>query len=203
LALFSLSSQNRISIDQMTLSVLICEHNLRMDYLERVLEALKEQDLPYSKWELVLVDNASSVPLKKTCDLSWHPHGRCIIENEVGLTHTRLRAIREAQGEILAFVDDDNVLEPDYLSECTRIGEDYPYLGAWEGQQFDEFEGGEPQETWKRDFWMLPKLEKEIWLNNYDRKAVPASAGICIQRVVVRRYAELAAAHPLRSKLGS
>jgi len=186
----------------MTLSVLICAHNPRMDYLERVLEALKEQDLPCSEWELLLVDNASHTPLAGSCYLFWHPHARCVVETEVGLTSARLRAIREAQGEILVFVDDDNVLERDYLSECTRIGEDYPYLGAWGGQQFHEFEGGEPQETWKRDFWMPPKLEKEIWSNNYDRKAVPAGAGICIRRVVVRRYAELAAAHPLRSELG-
>jgi glycosyltransferase involved in cell wall biosynthesis len=172
-----------------------------MDYLARVLQALKEQDLSCSDWELLLIDNASRAPLAGTYDLSWHPHARCVVETKVGLTSARLRAIREAQGEILVFVDDDNVLEHDYLLQCTRISETYPYLGAWGGQEFHEFEGGEPQETWKRDFWMPPRLEKEIWSNNYDRAAAPAGAGMCLRRVVATRYTELAAVHPLRSKL--
>src|SRR6266480_6356357 len=185
----------------MKLSVLICAHNPRRDYLARVLQALKEQDLPCSEWELLLIDNASSVPLAGTCDLSWHPHARCAAESEVGLVHARLRAIREAQSEILVFVDDDNVLAPDYLLECTRISE-RAYLGAWGGQQFPEFEGGEPQEAWKRDFW-TSHLEKEIWSNNYDRETAPIGAGVCIRRTVASRYTKLAAAHPLRLNLES
>jgi glycosyltransferase involved in cell wall biosynthesis len=186
----------------MQLSIIVCSHNPRMDYLARALRALKEQDLPCSEWELLLIDNASQVPLAGTCDLSWHPHARCIVESEVGLTSARLRAIREAEGEVLVFVDDDNVLKHDYLLECIRISEDYPHFGAWGGEVFHEFEGGEPQERWKRDFWMPPPLEKEIWSNNYDREAAPAGAGMCIRRAVARRYTELAAGHPLRSKLG-
>ena len=184
----------------MTLSVLICAHNPRMDYLARVLQALKEQNLPRSEWELLLIDNASSVPLAGTCDLSWHPHARCAAESEVGLVHARLRAIREAQSEILVFVDDDNVLAPDYLLECTRISE-RAYLGAWGGQQFPEFEGGEPQEAWKRDFW-TGHLEKEIWSNNYDRETAPVGAGLCIRRTVASQYTKLADGHSLRLNLG-
>jgi len=185
----------------MTLSVLICAHNPRVDYLDRVLQALKAQDLPPSEWELLLIDNASSVPLRKTCDLSWHPYARCIIENEVGLTHARLRAIREAQAEILVFVDDDNVVAPDYLAECARISEKWPSLGAWGGQLLPEFEGGEPQEKWKREFWTI-QLEKEIWSNNYDRETAPVGAGLCIRRAVASQYTKLAATHSLRLNLG-
>jgi len=172
-----------------------------MDYLARVLQALKEQDLPFSEWELLLIDNASRVPLAGACDLSWHPHARCVVEAEVGQMPARLRAIREAQSEILVFVDDDNVLAHDYLFECMLISEKWPYLGAWGGQQFPEFEAGEPQEAWKRDFW-TSQLEKEIWSNNYDRQTAPIGAGMCIRRTVANRYRELAAAHSFRFKLG-
>ncbi len=186
----------------MTLSVLIRAHNPRMDYLARVLQALREQDLPCSEWELLLIDNASCIPLAGTCDLSWHPHAHCVVETKVGHTHALLRAIREAQSELLVIVDDDNVLAPDYLLECTRIGGKWPSLGAWGGQQFPEFEGGEPQEAWKRDFW-TSQLEKEIWSNNYDRETAPIGAGVCIRRTVASRYTKLAAAHPLRLNLES
>jgi glycosyltransferase involved in cell wall biosynthesis len=186
----------------MQLSVIVCSHNPRLDYLARVLQALTEQELPVSQWELLLVDNDSRTPLAKTCDLSRHTHARVIVETDVGLASARLRGIREARGEILVFVDDDNVLERDYLVECVRINEKCPYLGVWGGQELHEFEGGEPQEKWKRDFWMPPKLKREIWSNNYDRSAAPAGAGMCIRRVVARRYAELVAGQPFRSQLG-
>ena len=52
------------------------------------------------------------------------------------------------------------------------IGETWPILGVWGGQQIPEFEGGEPREAWKRDFWTL-RLVRDIWSNNYDRFAAP------------------------------
>lgn len=45
-------------------SVVIPTHNPRMDYLRRVLDALRAQTLGQSAWELVVVDNGSRVPLK-------------------------------------------------------------------------------------------------------------------------------------------
>ena len=45
-------------------SVVIPTHNPRADYLTRVIEALREQTLEQSAWELVVVDNGSRVPLK-------------------------------------------------------------------------------------------------------------------------------------------
>jgi glycosyltransferase involved in cell wall biosynthesis len=51
------------------LSVIICTHNPRKDYLERVLKALQEQTLPSESWELLLIDNASDNLLEKKIDL--------------------------------------------------------------------------------------------------------------------------------------
>ena len=43
----------------MDLSVIICTHNPRVDYLYSVLNALQQQTLSHDQWELILVDNAS------------------------------------------------------------------------------------------------------------------------------------------------
>jgi len=182
-------------------SVIICAHNPREDYLRRVLDALKTQTLPQEQWEILLIDNASKEPLAGKWDLSWHPHPRHILESQLGLTHARLRGIHEAQTDVLVFVDDDNVLFPDYLSECLQIAKTWPILGAWGGQQFPEFEGGEPDETWKQEFW-ASTLKQDAWSNNYDRATVPIGAGVCIRRVVALKYAELAGDDPLRQRLG-
>ena len=46
------------------ISVVIPTHNPRMDYLRRVLEALRGQTLPREQWEIIVVDNGSRVPLR-------------------------------------------------------------------------------------------------------------------------------------------
>src|SRR5688572_6616303 len=96
-------------------TVVICTHNPREDYLRECLNALKEQSLPKSEWELVVVDNCSDKPLAESIDLSWHRYARLIREETLGLTPARLRGIREAAGDLLVFVDDDNILDVDFL----------------------------------------------------------------------------------------
>lgn len=104
------------SILSPSLSVIVCTHNPREQYLKRVLSALEAQTLPVSEWELIVVDNASSSPLADRFDISWHPAGRHVREDELGLSSARIRGIKEAAGDLLVFVDDDNVLNPDYFS---------------------------------------------------------------------------------------
>src|ERR1700744_1685237 len=122
------------------LSVIIPTHNPRPAYLQRVLEALKAQSLPKEQWELVLVDNASKEPVADRWDLSWHPNGRHVLENELGATQARLRGIRETKGDWLLFVDDDNVLDKDYLREAIKIAESHDSLGVFGGRIDPEFE---------------------------------------------------------------
>ena len=91
------------------ISVVICSHNPKPAYIDRVLAALKAQTLPLVDWELLLVDNASEPPLAETIDLSWHPRARHILEPELGVVFARFRGLKESQGAISVFVDDDNV----------------------------------------------------------------------------------------------
>src|SRR5215469_3434736 len=112
-------------------SVVICTHNPRPDYFARVLDGLRNQTLPLHKWELLIVDNVSQVPLASRWDISWHPSARHILENQLGLSRARRRGIREASADLIIFVDDDNVLDETYLAEAIKIKQDWPSLGAW------------------------------------------------------------------------
>lgn len=172
------------------LSVIIPTHNPRPAYLQRVLEALKAQSLPKTEWELVLVDNASKEPVAERWDLSWHPNGRHIRENELGATQARMRGIREANGEWLLFVDDDNVLDTDYLREAVKAGNTHAFLGVIGGRIDPEFEE-EPAE-WTRQFWSylaLRPVEHSFWSNlRTDYTSFPVGAGFCLRRCVVEAY---------------
>ena len=129
----------------MQVSIIIPAHNPRPNYLSRVLAALRSQSLPYSQWELMLVDNASEPELAPRWDLSWHPNARHIRENELGSTAARRRGMTEAAGDLIVCVDDDNVLAEDYLSEALRISQEWPILGTWgSGTVIPEYEEQPP-----------------------------------------------------------
>ncbi|MEI9998357.1 MAG: glycosyltransferase [Verrucomicrobiota bacterium] len=184
----------------MKLSVIICTHNPREDYLRRVLDALEAQTLSHDQWEVLLIDNASREPLAKTWHLSKLPNARHVREETLGLTPARLRGIREAAGDVLVFVDDDNVLRPDFLAECLEIERDWPLLGAWGGRQLAEYEHQPPREAWKRRLFDK-KFVRDVWSNNYDRNTTPIGAGVCIRRGVAEQYARLAQSDPVRLDL--
>ena len=187
----------------MNLSVIICTHNPKEDYLRRVLDALKAQTLPIEEWELLLIDNASKESLAGKWDLSWHPNARIIYEAQIGLTPARLRGISEAKSDLLFFSDDDTLFDPNYLAEALRISRVWPMLGAWGGQPVPEFESQPPD--WTKPYQAmlgLCRTEADCWSNNYDSYTYPIGAGLCIRRTVASRYSSIVHSSKQRSQLG-
>jgi glycosyltransferase involved in cell wall biosynthesis len=172
-----------------TLCVLISTHNPHLGRLQRTLDGLRQQTAPRETWELVLVDNASADPTwVGNIDLSWHPQGRLVREEKLGLTYGRLAALKASSASLIVFADDDNVLDKDYLAHAGRIFEEHPTLGAIGGKSTPEWEKAPPE--WIHEFagcLALRDLGDEILLA--DRKAdkgypraSPIGAGMCIRR---------------------
>ena len=186
------------------ISVVICSHNPKPAYLDRVLAALKAQTLPQTDWELLLVDNASSPSLAETIDLSWHLNSRHILEPELGVVFARFRGLKEIRGPIAVFVDDDNVLEPDYLQIAVEIGANYPILGVWGGQASPEFDGGVP-EDWTRSAWpmlAISQFDQDAWSNLEQAETLPVGAGMCLRKTVAQKYISLVQEDGRRLSLG-
>jgi len=181
-------------------SVVICAHNPRKDFLRRVLEALRAQTLPKEQWELLLIDNASTERLAETTELAWHPAGRVVREETVGLTPARLKGIHEAKSDLLVFVDDDNALAADYLEHALRLSRDWPMLGAWGGSATPSFET-KPQ-SWSEPYLRylaLREVNEDRWSNFTDQSnLLPWGAGLCVRRSVANAYARKLAAEPMR-----
>ena len=175
------------------LSVVICTHNPRDDYFGQALAGLRAQTLPAAEWELLVVDNRSDQPVEGRFDLSWHPNARVVREEKLGLTPARLRGIAEARGQLLVLVDDDNVLEPDYLRLALEIADTRPWLGSWSGQCLPGFDEEPP--AWTRRYWgnlCIRQFEEDVW-SNLPRlpETMPAGAGLCLRRPVAERYLAL------------
>lgn len=127
------------------LSVVIPTHNPHPLRFARVLEALHQQTLSAESWELLIIDNASLVPVELPTALACvHRPPLVIIEPRLGLTSARWRGITEAIAQFIVFVDDDNVLEPLYLEEVIRLFREFPQLGAAGGKSIPEYEVAPP-----------------------------------------------------------
>ncbi len=192
------------------ISLIICTHNPRPEYIDRVLTSLKSQTLSQSQWELILIDNASNKILDSTIDLSWHYNSRHIREEKLGLTNARLRAIKEAKADILVFVDDDNILNPDYLKNTLEILEQHPNLGAIGGKSLPEFEV--QPESWFKNIGVplgLRNLGNEVkvayWKDKTSRhypEFAPIGAGLVIRKSAAAIYSEKITNDKVRLALG-
>jgi glycosyltransferase involved in cell wall biosynthesis len=178
------------------ISVIVCTHNPRPDYLRRTLDALARQTLPSDRWELLVVDNASDPPLARSVDLSWHSGARHVREDQIGLTPARLRGIAESSAGLLVFVDDDNILAADYLERAATIHASYGFLGTFGAGVIEpEFEAEPPAELRPRlSLLALRTIPTIRWSNNAaDAGSIPWGAGLCVSRPIADRYRQVVA----------
>lgn len=185
-------------------SLIVCTRDPHRGRLARVLAALAAQTVPAPEWELVLVDNGSAIPLGQE-NLPPHPDNlRVVVEPSPGLTPARLAGIDAAGGELLVFVDDDNVLAPSFLAEALAAFATDPKLAAAGGPVRPEFESPPPE--WTKEFSPLLALRDLGAASKRVAGAAdapwpdfaPVGAGLCIRRSAARHYAELVRHDPAR-----
>jgi O-antigen biosynthesis protein len=90
------------------------------------LDSILATDYPTDRREIVVVDNGSS---DGTADLIRARPVRYLREERRGVSNARNRGIAESRGDILAFVDADCLVEPQWLTELVRPFED-PGVGS-------------------------------------------------------------------------
>jgi cellulose synthase/poly-beta-1,6-N-acetylglucosamine synthase-like glycosyltransferase len=106
----------------------ICTRN-RPEDLSRCLEAVKR--LNYPRFEVLVVDNAPADERAHVVAGRWG--ARYTVEPAVGLSRARNRGARECGMEIVAYLDDDAVPEPEWLGAVVREFAD-PQVMAVTGQ---------------------------------------------------------------------
>jgi hypothetical protein len=94
----------------------------------------------------------------------------------------------------LVFVDDDNVLDPSYLSEALAISGEWARLGAFgSGAIIPEFERQPEKHLTKFiPFLAIRQNDKDCWTNVIPTSAAtPWGAGLCVRTEIARAYCEL------------
>lgn len=125
-----------------SITVAICTRN-RARILDRTLESLEGVEPPDGvAWEVLVVDNGSTDDTAETLDraTSGLPL-RSVVEDEPGLSNARNRAVEEARGECIIWIDDDVQVCENFLTTYAEAFTDHP-----EGMVF-----GGPIEPWFED----------------------------------------------------
>ena len=114
------------------ITVILCTYN-RDQSLRTALDSVAASVLPESVgWEVLVVDNNSSDQTRKVVEefcTRCPGRFRYLFEAQQSKSHALNAGIREARGEILAFMDDDVIVDPNWLQNLTAALHD----GEWAG----------------------------------------------------------------------
>jgi len=190
-ALLWLNRASRIST--MRVTVAICAYNPRPETMRRALDAIVAQLGDVPRTEIIVVDNNSSPPLAEGEYLSAYPI-RLIHEPTPGLTAAREAVIRNAQGDVIVFVDDDNILGDGYLATVVEKFSADPALGLLGGRIVPEYDAPPPKWFDEFEHWLAvrryaPALHVETTGPPYS-EYFPVGAGFATRRDLAVAYQE-------------
>ena len=129
------------------LSVIICTYN-REKYIYNILKSIAENTLSSEAYEIVLVNNNCTDRTEEECQRFCHDFPnvqfRMVTEPNQGLSHARNRGIKESKGDLLVYVDDDALVNPEYLQTYSDFFASHPEADAAGGPIIPQYETEEP-----------------------------------------------------------
>lgn len=149
------------------LTVIICTYN-RARYIKPLLESIVANDLPASEYEILVVDNNCTDNTQAVCHsfATAHPQikFRIIEEKEQGLSAARNCGIREAKGDQIVYIDDDALVDTNYLREYVDYFAAHTDVMALGGPIIPLYETIEPD-------WMTPYTRALLtaWMDYGDK----------------------------------
>lgn len=103
------------------ISVIVCTHN-RARFLRGALQSVVDQEFPRHDYAVIVVDNASSDDTRQVvADFRSDGNVSYVHEPKLGLNHARNTGWRAAEGEYVAYFDDDALAEPGWLAAIRDV----------------------------------------------------------------------------------
>lgn len=174
------------------ISLVIPTYN-RAAQLVAALESVVRQELPAAEWECLVVNNNSpdDTDARFADFAAAHPsHNlRLIRESEPGVSHARNRGIAETNAPLIAFIDDDERINPGFLQAYLRFFETHPRATVAGGRIIAEYPSGRPR-------WMSKYVEMPIAnpmdfgeeVRPFPRGRVPGGGNMAFRRAGLAGY---------------
>ena len=183
----------------MRVSVILCTKDPKLSFIKSAVCSILKQDYN-GKFEIIVVDNHSKQAVKThfrgTKKIKW------VVEKKAGLTNARLRGLKESKGDIIIYVDDDNILAKTYIRKAHKLAVQDPGTGVWSAEINGKFEVKPP--AWAKKY--LPFLAlithpREKLSNCPNGGTLPIGAGMVVRRSIMDTYAKEVNNCPVRSLL--
>lgn len=151
------------------LSVIVCVFN-REDTLPQCLDALTSQTLSTDKFEVIVVDNAStdSSPEIAASYARKNKNLRVCREEKLGLAAARNRGMKEAKSGIAAFTDDDAIPSSTWCELLLARFEELDEKTVAVGGELDPIWKGQKPEWLTGNFFLHP-LSVSLGWSDYAR----------------------------------
>ncbi len=204
------------NVSMLDFTIAICTYNgeARLPAVLRCLQACYDyrspDGCPPPRWGVLIVDNNSSdrtaaIIAQFQADPDYPVPLHYCQEPRQGLAFARQRAMERATSDWVAFVDDDNLLQPDWVWEAYQFARTHPQVGAFGGRILPAFETAPPANFAQIACFLsingLGDRPRTSFLYSRTSRMLPPGAGL-----VVRRQAWLACVPRelvLRGRIGS
>ncbi len=149
---------------------------------------LKQINAEHFAWEVIVIDNNSTDQTRKVVEeyqKNWpsnHPLRYCF-EAKKGLCFARQRAVEEAKGKFVGFLDDDNLAAPDWVGQAYAFGMERDRVGAYGSRIKGEFEVNPPK-NFERIAPLLAITDRGTQPCIYEpnKKLLPPGAGLVVRK---------------------
>ena len=140
------------------LSLVIATYN-RAEQLMVTLGSVAMQSAEPATWECIVVDNNSTDDTRQRVEAFALEHKkvniRYVFEQKQGLSHARNAGIAASQGDIIAFIDDDERIVEEFITAYIELFDRHPDAMAAGGKIIAEYPTGRPR-------WMSRYTEQPI-----------------------------------------
>ena len=160
--------------------------------LPEVLQQLQRQvNIENITWEILVVDNNSSDNIQSVINhyQTLLPRLRYCQELRQGAGFARHQAFKEAEGELVAFLDDDTIPDLGWVRAVADFAQAYPQAGAY-GSQIHADYAVPPPPNFARiaPFLAITERGSLPLLYRKDNRLLPPSAGLVVRKSVWQQY---------------
>lgn len=158
--------------------------------LPDVLERLRSQQIHFTPftWEVIVVDNNSqdgTAAVVEAFRANFPCPLRYYLEPQQGSAYARKTAIREAQSDLVGFLDDDNLPDPNWITTAYEFAQTHPKAGAIASRIRGEFEVEPPPNLAPLlPFLAITERGAKALQYNSCKKVLPPSAGLVVRKSV-------------------